>query len=118
MEHRLERRVSVNIPVWLDFQDGTCGIGFAANISEGGLFVATVDRPGSRPCLSVRMTVGMPDGKRTVTFRAMIVRQSTEGLGLMFRSVDGAEREGLDWLLSLDDSSCFSLDSTDYSLRL
>lgn len=101
MEHRLARRVPLNIPVRLRFQDGTAGFGVARNISRGGIFVKTA-APWRTGCVDVRMTVFTPSGERTALMPGLIVHGGAEGIGLMFRQLDQRTEDVLSWLLSED----------------
>lgn len=87
MEHRLDRRVPLNIPVRLRFQDGTAGFGVALNISRGGIYVKT-SAPWRAGCVDVRLTVSTSSGERTALMPGLIVHGGAEGIGLMFRQLD------------------------------
>jgi hypothetical protein len=99
MEHRLDRRVPLNIPVRLRFQDGTVGFGVASNISRGGIFVRTA-APWRSGCVDVRMRVTMPSGERTALMPGLIVHGHGEGIGLMFRQLDQRSEAVVSWLVS------------------
>jgi hypothetical protein len=88
MEHRWHRRIPVSIPVTLHFNDGACAGGEAANISRGGIFVATLMPPSRAGCVDVRLA--LPDCEDRVSIRlpAIVVHRGEHGLGLMFRSLD------------------------------
>lgn len=98
MEHRLDRRVALNVPVRLRFQDGTIGFGVALNISRGGIFVKTA-APWRSGCVDVRMTVSTASGERTALLPGLIVHASGEGIGLMFRRIDQRSEGVLSWLV-------------------
>jgi hypothetical protein len=98
MEHRLDRRVPLNTPVRLRFQDGTVGFGVALNISRGGIFVKTA-APWRSGCVDVRMTVSTPTGERTALMPGLIVHAGAEGIGLMFRQLDQRTEAVVSWLV-------------------
>lgn len=99
MEHRLARRVPLNIPVRLRFQDGTAGFGVARNISRGGIYVKTA-APWRSGCVDVRMTVFTHSGERTALMPGLIVHGGAEGIGLMFRQIDQRSADVVSWLVS------------------
>lgn len=99
MEHRLDRRVPLSIPVRLRFQDGTAGFGMALNISRGGIYVKTA-APWRNGCVDVRMTVSTPSGERTALMPGLIVHGGAAGIGLMFRQLDQRSEAVVSWLLS------------------
>ena len=99
MEHRLDRRVPMSIPVRLRVQDGTVGFGVALNISRGGIYVRTA-APWRSGCLDVRMRVMMPTGARTALLPGLIVHANGEGIGLMFRQLDWRSESVVTWLVS------------------
>lgn len=102
MEHRLDRRVSLSLPVRLRFQDGTVGFGVALNVSRGGIYVKTA-APWRNGCVDVRLTVSMPSGERTALMPGLIVHGSAEGIGLMFRQLDQRADAIVTWLVSGDE---------------
>lgn len=99
MDHRLDRRVPMNIPVRLRFQDGTVGFGVALNISRGGIYVGTA-APWRSGCVDVRMRAMMPTGARTVLLPGLIVHANGEGFGLMLRQLDWRSESVVTWLVS------------------
>ena len=99
MDHRLDRRVPMKIPVRLRFQEGTVGFGVALNISRGGIYVRTA-APWRSGCVDVRMRVVMPTGARTVLLPGLIVHANGEGIGLMFRQLDWRCESVVTWLVS------------------
>jgi hypothetical protein len=101
MDHRLGRRVPLDIPVRIRFQDGTLGLGVATNLSRGGLFVKTA-APWRNGCVDVRMTVRTPAGESTVLLHGLAVHAAGGGIGLMFRELDERTREIVAWLMSED----------------
>ncbi len=101
MEHRLGRRVSLNIPARLRFQDGTMGFGMTLNVSQGGIYVRTA-APWRRGCVDVRMTVPTPFGESTILIQGLIVHAGAGGIGLMFRRLDERTQAVVSWLLSDD----------------
>jgi len=101
MEHRMGRRVPLNIPVRIRFQDGTAGFGLATNVSLGGIFVQTA-APWRSGCVDVRMTVPTPRGETTVLIHGLVVHAGAGGIGLMFRQLDQRTEDVLSWLLSED----------------
>ena len=98
MEHRLDRRLPLKIPVRLRFQDGTVGFGVAMNISHGGIYVKTA-APWRNGCVDVRMTVSTPSGERTALLPGLIVHGGAEGIGLMFRQLDQRSEAVVSWLV-------------------
>ncbi|MGE5153751.1 MAG: PilZ domain-containing protein [Bdellovibrio bacteriovorus] len=99
MEHRLDRRVPLKVPVRLRFQDGTAGFGMALNISRGGIYVKTA-APWRSGCIDVRMTVSTASGERTALLPGLIVHGGAEGIGLMFRQLDQRSEALVSWLVS------------------
>lgn len=99
MEHRLDRRVPLRIPVRLRFQDGTVGFGTALNISRGGIYVRTA-APWRSGCVDVRLTVSTASGERTALMPGLIVHGNGEGIGLMFRQLDQRSEAVVSWLVS------------------
>jgi len=99
MEHRLDRRVSLNVPVHLRYQDGTASFGTAQNISRGGIFVKTA-APWRSGCVDVRMTVSTSSGERAALLPGLIVHGNGEGFGLMFRQLDQRAQSVVSWLVS------------------
>lgn len=102
MEHRLDRRVALNTPVRLRFQDGTVGFGVALNISRGGIYIKTA-APWRSGCVDVRMTVSTAKGERTALLPGLIVHGSGEGIGLMFRRLDQCSEWIVSWLVGSAD---------------
>lgn len=98
MEHRLDRRVPMSIPVRLRVQDGTVGFGVALNISRGGIYVRTA-APWRSGCVDVRMRVVMPNGARTALLPGLIVHANGDGIGLMFRELDWRSESMVNWLV-------------------
>jgi hypothetical protein len=98
MDHRLDRRVPMNIPVRLSVQDGTAGFGVALNISRGGIYVRTA-APWRSGCVDVRMRVMTPAGERTALLPGLIVHGDGEGIGLMFRQLDRRSESVVTWLV-------------------
>jgi hypothetical protein len=99
MEHRLDRRVSLSVPVHLRYQDGTASFGTALNISRGGIYVKTA-APWRSGCVDVRMTVSTSSGERAVLLPGLIVHGSRDGFGLMFRQLDQRSQSVVSWLVS------------------
>jgi PilZ domain len=99
MDHRLDRRVPLKVPVRLRFQDGTVGFGTALNISRGGIYVKTA-APWRSGCVDVRMTVSTPTGERTALMPGLIVHGNGDGIGLMFRQLDQRSESVVSWLVS------------------
>lgn len=99
MDHRLDRRVPLRIPVQLRFQDGTVGFGTALNISHGGIYIKTA-APWRSGCVDVHMTVVMATEARTALFPGLIVHANGEGIGLMFRKLDQRSEAVLSWLVN------------------
>jgi hypothetical protein len=104
MEHRLGRRLVIDVPVRVDFQDGTSGWGLATDIGQGGLYVSTAARPqrDGNGCVDVHMTVAMPAGERSVLLRAAVVHRGDRGFGVMFRRLDRGAETLVAWLLGTD----------------
>jgi hypothetical protein len=103
VEHRLDRRVEIRIPVRLCFQDGTLGWGLATDIGREGIFVKTSARsrhPGNG-CVDVSMTVATPGGERRVLLPAAVIHASARGFGAMFLALDLPAKEVVFWLLAM-----------------
>ncbi|MCF7983670.1 MAG: PilZ domain-containing protein [Thiohalocapsa sp.] len=95
MEHRWHPRFPLSIPVTLHFNDGACARGEAVNISQGGIFIATLTCPARAGCVDVRLTVPLSSDRVSVRLPAMIVHRDERGLGLMFRSLDAQAQKTL-----------------------
>jgi hypothetical protein len=103
MEHRLGRRLSVNIAARLRFGDGTLGWGRVTNISRDGLFVESSARPRHGVgCIDVRMTLPGPAGPCTLLVPGLVMHQAKGGYGLMFRELGHQAREAIFRLLEPD----------------
>jgi hypothetical protein len=103
MEHRLGRRLPVNIPARLRFGDGTFGWGRVTNISRDGMFVESGARPRRAVgCLDVRITVPGPTAPTALLIPAFVMHQANGGYGLLFRQLTRQTRETVSWLLRSD----------------
>jgi hypothetical protein len=104
MEHRLGRRVELDLPVLLRFRDGSTGAGIAVNLGPGGVFVRTKADPGHNCCVEVRLSAddcpndwpddwqdAWPDAwqdEGPILLPSLVVHRTEDGIGLMFRALD------------------------------
>ncbi|MCU0836086.1 MAG: PilZ domain-containing protein [Chromatiaceae bacterium] len=104
IDHRLGQRVDVRIPVRLRLPDGIQCAGLALNVGWGGIYVRTSAPLPSTGCLDVHMTLRTVEREHRVRMPGLIVHRSADGVGLMFRRLDGEATEALSWLLSAEET--------------
>lgn len=102
IDHRLGQRVDIRIPVRLRLPDGIQCAGLALNVSWGGIYVRTSAPLPSTGCLDVHITLRTAEREHRVRMPGLIVHRSEDGVGLMFRRLDGEATEALSWLLSAE----------------
>jgi hypothetical protein len=103
IDHRLGQRVDIRIPVRLRLPDGIQCAGLALNVGWGGVYVRTSAPLPSNGCLDVHMTLRTAEREHRVRMPGLIVHRSEDGVGLMFRRLDGEATEALSWLLSAEE---------------
>jgi len=104
IDHRLGQRVDIRIPVRLRLPNGIQSAGLALDIGWGGMLVRTSAPLPSNGCLDVHMTLRTAEREHRVRLPGLIVHRSEEGVGLMFRRLNGEAAEVLSWLLSAEEA--------------
>jgi hypothetical protein len=83
MEHRLNKRKRVKVPVQLKLGLGQLEPGEIRNISQSGMYVKTSARPTASTCLEVGIDNRWISGASPEWFPMFIIHSTTEGVGLM-----------------------------------
>jgi hypothetical protein len=85
MEHRLGTRRAVRTAVVLCSHGGTSVLAQTREVSISGMFVeAPAALLAAREVIDVEMSLPVTTGSRTFRWRAMVVRKTAAGVGLMF----------------------------------
>lgn len=106
VEHRNGSRQPVDIKAVVEVGSAARTPGRLHDVSPGGVFVAvpTVSVSDDMP-LRLRFTLRERGGRRCCSWRGVVVRCSTHGLGAAFESTDPQNIEGLLALLEAAENS-------------
>jgi hypothetical protein len=99
IDHRQARRLAVQIPLLLRFCHDQCAFGIARNLSRDGIFVETTASPEGNVCLDLMVPGLALADAAPARFPVLLVHRTDQGLGLLFRSLEGRTAAALERLL-------------------
>ena len=107
IDHRQARRLAVQIPLLLRFCHDQCAFGIARNLSRDGVFVETTARPEDNSCLDLIVPGLALADAAPARFPGLLVHRTDQGLGVLFRSLEGRTAAALERLLGEAQSAYF-----------